>query len=158
MAAAAAAGPEQSCPPAVLPVVPPRYVMEDVHKVGGTPAVLKYLNSKGYINADCLTVTGEPHAQECTWAHSSMSQRWHQHVEEPPPTLPVSWLLSGKTMGENLAQVPELRAGQDVILPLEAPIKETGHIQILYGNLAPEGSVAKITGGEEGGSTHRLAV
>jgi dihydroxy-acid dehydratase len=49
-------------------------------------------------------------------------------------------------MGENLAQVPELRAGQDVILPLETPIKETGHIQILYGNLAPDGSVAKITG------------
>ncbi len=49
-------------------------------------------------------------------------------------------------MGENLSQVPELRAGQDVILPIETPIKETGHIQILYGNLAPEGSVAKITG------------
>ncbi|KAJ9526536.1 acetohydroxyacid dehydratase [Haematococcus lacustris] len=88
-----------------------RYVMEDVHKVGGTPAVLKYLNAKGYINAECLTVT-------C------------------------------KTMGDNLAQVPELKAGQDVILPLETPIKETGHIQILYGNLAPEGSVAKITGKE----------
>jgi dihydroxy-acid dehydratase len=49
-------------------------------------------------------------------------------------------------MGENLAQVPELRKGQDVILPLESPIKKTGHIQILYGNLAPDGSVAKITG------------
>lgn len=50
-------------------------------------------------------------------------------------------------MGENLAQVPELKAGQDVILPIERPIKPTGHIQILYGNLAPKGSVAKITGG-----------
>lgn len=88
-----------------------RYVMEDVHKVGGTPAVLKYLAAKGYINTDCMTVT-------C------------------------------KTMGENLAQVPELKAGQDVILPIERPIKETGHLQILYGNLAPEGSVAKITGKE----------
>ncbi|GAX72671.1 hypothetical protein CEUSTIGMA_g127.t1 [Chlamydomonas eustigma] len=88
-----------------------KYVMEDVHKVGGTPAVLKYLHQKGYIHGDCLTVTG-------------------------------------KTMAENLALVPELKAGQDVILPLEKPIKSTGHIQILYGSLAPEGSVAKITGKE----------
>ena len=58
-------------------------------------------------------------------------------------TLPCA----GRTLGENLAAVPELQAGQDVILPLETPIKSTGHIQILYGNLAPEGSVAKITGG-----------
>jgi dihydroxy-acid dehydratase len=49
-------------------------------------------------------------------------------------------------LGQNLEQVPELKAGQDVILPIEKPIKETGHIQILYGNIAPEGSVAKITG------------
>jgi len=51
-------------------------------------------------------------------------------------------------MAENLASVPDLKVGQDVILPLESPIKETGHIQILYGNIAPEGSVAKITGGD----------
>jgi len=88
-----------------------RYVMEDVHKVGGTPAVLKYLHAKGLINGSCLTVTG-------------------------------------RTMAENLASVPELKAGQDVILPIESPIKPSGHIQILYGNLAPEGSVAKITGKE----------
>lgn len=88
-----------------------RYVMEDIHKVGGTPALLKYLDSQGFINRDCLTVTGQ-------------------------------------TMGANLAQVPELRAGQDVVLPVDKPIKKTGHIQILYGNLAPEGSVAKITGKE----------
>ena len=50
-------------------------------------------------------------------------------------------------MAENLASVPDLKVGQDVILPIETPIKQTGHIQILYGNLAPEGSVAKITGG-----------
>lgn len=49
-------------------------------------------------------------------------------------------------MATNLASVPELKAGQDVILPVESPIKATGHIQILYGNIAPEGSVAKITG------------
>ncbi|MEW5303159.1 MAG: hypothetical protein WDW36_005878 [Sanguina aurantia] len=88
-----------------------KYVMEDIHKVGGTPAILKYLHAKGYINGDCLTVTG-------------------------------------KSMATNLASVPELKAGQDVILPVESPIKATGHIQILYGNIAPEGSVAKITGKE----------
>ena len=53
-------------------------------------------------------------------------------------------------MAENLAVVPELKKGQDVVLPIDKPIKETGHIQILYGNLAPEGSVAKITGRREG--------
>jgi dihydroxy-acid dehydratase len=88
-----------------------RYVMEDLHNVGGIPAVMKYLLSKGLINGDCLTVTG-------------------------------------KTVAENLADVPELTPGQDVFMPLEMPIKETGHIQILKGNLAPGGSVAKITGKE----------
>jgi len=87
------------------------YVMEDVHKVGGTPAVLKYLHARGLIDGSPMTVTG-------------------------------------KTVAENLAGVPELKQGQAVILPVERPIKATGHIQILYGNLAPGGSVAKITGKE----------
>jgi dihydroxy-acid dehydratase len=51
-------------------------------------------------------------------------------------------------MAENLATCPDLSPGQDVVLPISKPIKETAHIQILYGNLAPEGSVAKITGKE----------
>jgi len=88
-----------------------QYVMEDVHKVGGTPAVMKYLLEEGLIKGDCLTVTG-------------------------------------KTMAENLADVPGLKSGQSVIKPINKPIKETGHIQILRGNLAPGGSVAKITGKE----------
>jgi dihydroxy-acid dehydratase len=88
-----------------------RYVMEDVHKVGGTPAVMKYLLENGYLNGDCLTVTG-------------------------------------KTVAENLADLPGLAEGQDIVQPLEKPIKETGHLQILRGNLAPEGAVAKITGKE----------
>ena len=88
-----------------------RYVMEDLHNVGGTPAVMKYLLEKGFINGDCLTVTG-------------------------------------KTVAENLADVPGLAEGQKVILPVEQPIKQTAHIQILKGNLAPGGSVAKITGKE----------
>jgi dihydroxy-acid dehydratase len=88
-----------------------KYVMEDVQKIGGTPAVMKYLLEKGFLDGSCMTVTG-------------------------------------KTMAENLKDLPSLSAGQDVILPVETPIKPTGHLQILYGNLAPGGSVAKITGKE----------
>ena len=88
-----------------------KYVMEDLHRIGGTPAVLKYLLSKGVLDGTCMTVTG-------------------------------------KTLAENLVICPELSKGQQVILPWEAPIKSSGHIQILYGNLAPGGSVAKITGKE----------
>jgi len=88
-----------------------RYVMEDLHNAGGTPAVMKYLMAQGLINGDCLTVTG-------------------------------------KTVADNLADLPDLKEGQDVFMPLERPIKPTGHIQILRGNLAPGGSVAKITGKE----------
>eukprot|EP00834_Sanchytrium_tribonematis_P000363 NODE_7_length_67686_cov_1.621421.p9 type:complete len:505 gc:universal NODE_7_length_67686_cov_1.621421:35070-33556(-) len=88
-----------------------KYVMEDLHKVGGVPAVLKYLYEQGWIHGECLTVTG-------------------------------------MSMAENLSRVPSLSEGQKVIFPISKPIKKTGHIQILYGNLAPEGSVAKITGKE----------
>lgn len=88
-----------------------KYVMEDLHKVGGVPAVLKYLLSKGLIDGRCMTVTG-------------------------------------KTLAENLESCPPLSEGQQVIATVENPIKKTGHLQILWGNLAPEGSVAKITGKE----------
>jgi dihydroxy-acid dehydratase len=88
-----------------------KYLMEDLHAVGGTPAVLKYLLKKGMLHGDCLTVTG-------------------------------------KTLAENLLDVKDLAEGQDVIKPLENPIKATGHLRMLYGNLATEGSVAKITGKE----------
>ncbi len=88
-----------------------KYVQEDLHNVGGTPAVMKYLLEKGLLDGDCQTVTG-------------------------------------KTVAENLADLPGLKRGQNVFHPLENPIKPTGHIQILRGNLAPEGAVAKITGKE----------
>ena len=88
-----------------------KFVEEDLHNVGGTPAVMKYLLEKGFINGSCRTVTG-------------------------------------KTVAENLAALPGLKTGQKIIMPLEKPIKETTHIQILRGNLAPEGSVGKITGKE----------
>ena len=89
-----------------------KYVMEDVHKIGGMPAVLKYLLAEELIDGSCMTVTG-------------------------------------KTMAENLEEVPDFDvASQDVLTPMDKPIKDSGHIQILYGNIAPEGSVAKITGKE----------
>ena len=88
-----------------------RYVMEDLHNVGGTPAVMKYLLEQDFLRGDCMTVTGS-------------------------------------TVAENLADVPGLTDGQDVIHSVEQPIKASGHIQILKGNLAPGGAVAKITGKE----------
>jgi len=87
------------------------YVQEDLDRIGGLPAVMKYLLDKGLLNGDCLTVTGQ-------------------------------------TLAENLAQVAGFEPGQRIIRPLEDPIHPTGHIQILWGNLAPDGAVAKITGKE----------
>ena len=88
-----------------------RYVMEDLHRVGGTPGLMKLLLSEGLIEGDCRTVTG-------------------------------------RTIAENQAGVQWLTEGQDVIRPISNPIKSTGHITILRGNLAPGGAVAKITGKE----------
>jgi len=88
-----------------------KYLMEDLHAVGGVPAVMKYLLENKLLHDDCLTVTG-------------------------------------KTVAENLANVPSLQERQDVFLSLKNPLKATGHLQILYGNLASEGSVAKISGNE----------
>jgi dihydroxy-acid dehydratase len=88
-----------------------KYVFEDLHNVGGVPALMKYLLEKGYLDGGCLTVTG-------------------------------------KTLAENLKDVAGLKAGQDVVMPIEKPIKPSGHIRILKGSLAPGGAVAKITGKE----------
>jgi dihydroxy-acid dehydratase len=88
-----------------------RYVQEDLHAVGGTPAVMKYLLERGLLDGGCITCTG-------------------------------------RTIAENIADLPRLAPGQDVIRPMDQPIQSRGHIQILYGNLAPSGSVAKITGKE----------
>jgi dihydroxy-acid dehydratase len=56
--------------------------------------------------------------------------------------------VTGRTLGENIEKVADLKAGQKIVHPLSDPIKKTGHLQILYGNLAKEGAVAKITGKE----------
>lgn len=88
-----------------------KYVMEDLHKVGGIPAVMKLMLSEGMLHGESMTVTGQ-------------------------------------TIAENLEAVPALGETQKVIYPVSAPVKETGHLRILYGNLATEGSVAKITGKE----------
>lgn len=89
-----------------------KYLMQDLHKIGGIPAVMKYLMKNEFIDGSCLTVTG-------------------------------------KTIAENLENVPDLDFdSQDIVMPLDKPIKKTGHLQILYGNLAEKGSVAKISGKE----------
>lgn len=88
-----------------------KYLMEDLHEVGGVPAVMKFMLENDMLHGDCLTVTG-------------------------------------RTIAENLAEVPSLKEGQKVIREVSNPIKETGHLQMLFGNLAEEGAVAKITGKE----------
>ena len=88
-----------------------RYVQEDLHAVGGTPAIMKYLLERGYLHGECMTVTG-------------------------------------RTLAENLESAAHLRPGQEIIHTLEKPVFARGHIRILHGNLAPQGSVAKITGKE----------
>ena len=88
-----------------------KFLMEDVHRVGGIPAVIKFMLDNNMLHGDCITVTG-------------------------------------KTLAENMADVPSLKEGQKVIRTLDNPIKETGHIRILFGNLAADGAVAKITGKE----------
>ena len=89
-----------------------KYLMHDLHKFGGIPAVMKYLLKNKMLHGDCLTVTG-------------------------------------KTIAENLSTAIDLDfEKQKIVFPIENPIKKTGHLQILYGNLAEKGSVAKITGKE----------
>lgn len=88
-----------------------KFVMEDLHAVGGTPAVLKLLLAEGLLHGNCMTV-------------------------------------SGRTLAENVADCPGLEAGQEIIAPFSQPLKASGHIRILKGNLAPDGAVAKITGKE----------
>eukprot|EP01060_Flectonema_neradi_P019152 TRINITY_DN2615_c1_g1_i1.p1 TRINITY_DN2615_c1_g1~~TRINITY_DN2615_c1_g1_i1.p1 ORF type:complete len:610 (+),score=107.99 TRINITY_DN2615_c1_g1_i1:48-1832(+) len=87
------------------------FVMEDLHNIGGVPAVMKLLLEHNLIDGSCLTVTG-------------------------------------KTLSENLESEPSLDKEQVIISPIDKPIKETGHIQVLKGNLASNGAVAKITGKE----------
>ena len=88
-----------------------KYAQEDLHNVGGTPAVMKYLLERGMLHGHCMTVTG-------------------------------------KTLAENLSSAAPLSVGQDIVRTLEKPVWKRGHIRILRGNLAPEGSVGKITGKE----------
>jgi dihydroxy-acid dehydratase len=88
-----------------------KFVQEDLHSVGGTPAVIKYLLEKGYLQGDCMTCTGQ-------------------------------------TLAQNVASLPGLKQGQSIVHDIDHPIKKTGHIRIMRGNVAPEGAVAKITGKE----------
>ncbi|TGK90312.1 dihydroxy-acid dehydratase [Leptospira bourretii] len=88
-----------------------KYLMEDLHAIGGTPAIMKFMLREGLIDGSCLTVTG-------------------------------------KTIAENLEGLPDLPSDQDLLRPVSNPIKKEGHIQVLYGNIAKKGAVAKITGHE----------
>jgi dihydroxy-acid dehydratase len=88
-----------------------KFVQEELHEVGGTPAVMKMLLEAGLIDGSCMTVTG-------------------------------------KTIAENLKPLPGLKTSQTIVRPLDKPLKATGHIRIMRGNLCPEGAVAKITGKE----------
>jgi dihydroxy-acid dehydratase len=88
-----------------------KFVQEELHEVGGTPAVMKMLLDAGLIDGSCMTVTG-------------------------------------KTLAENLKSLPGLKAGQTIVHALDKPLKATGHIRIMRGNLCPDGAVAKITGKE----------
>jgi dihydroxy-acid dehydratase len=88
-----------------------KFVQEELHEVGGTPAVMKMLLEAGLIDGSCMTVTG-------------------------------------KTLAENLKPLPGLKSGQKIVHPLDKPLKSTGHIRIMRGNLCPDGAVAKITGKE----------
>lgn len=89
-----------------------KYLMEDVHGVGGTPAIMKYLLEEGYLHGDCMTCTG-------------------------------------KTLAENLADVEAMEfEEQNIVYPTDKALKTSGNLQILYGNLATDGAVAKISGKE----------
>ena len=87
------------------------YLMEDLHAVGGTPAVMRRLLDAGLLHGDERTVTG-------------------------------------RTIAENLRDLPDLAPGQAIVRPLDAPLSPSGHLKVLRGNLAPGGAVAKITGKE----------
>jgi dihydroxy-acid dehydratase len=88
-----------------------KYLMEDLHNIGGVPAVMKYMLDNNFLDGECMTITG-------------------------------------KTIGENLENIKPLNSNQKIINSFENPIKKNGHIRVLYGNLALNGSVAKITGKE----------
>ncbi len=101
-----------NCTPLLADLKPSgAFLMEDLHNIGGIPGVMKYLLKEGFLDGNCLTVTG-------------------------------------RTIGENLEKVPDLAGDQKIISKKEQPLKKNGHIQVLYGNLAEQGAVAKITGKE----------
>lgn len=118
-----------------------KYVMADLHTIGGTPAVLKYLLEAGLLHGDCMTVTGYT-------------------VAENLANLPGLGHVDG--MVSNVTKISEQSGGgpgnQDLILPVTRPLKPTAHLQILRGNIAPDGAVAKITGKEGTEFTGRALV
>lgn len=103
-----------------------KFVMEDMQAVGGTPAVLKYLLRQGLLDGDAMTVTGRTLADTLA---------------------PLPGIAGLEGAGPVRGAVPA-GAMEEIFRPIERPLKPTGHITILRGNLAPGGAVAKITGKE----------
>jgi dihydroxy-acid dehydratase len=111
------------------------FTLEDVSRINEKTPVLADLKPSGkYLMEDVFALGGIPAVM------NYLLEKKLLHGD--------CLTVTGKTIAENLAEVPGLSAGQDVIVPIETPIKSSGHLRVMYGNLAPEGSVAKITGKE----------
>jgi dihydroxy-acid dehydratase len=111
------------------------FTLEDVTRVNAKTPVLADLKPSGkYLMEDVFAVGGVPAVMKY------LLQQGLLHGD--------CLTVTGKTIKENLDDVSALSEGQDVILAVANPVKANGHLRILYGNLAPEGSVAKITGKE----------
>lgn len=111
------------------------FTLDDVTRVNAKTPVLADLKPSGkYLMEDVFAIGGVPAVMKY------LLQQGLLHGD--------CLTVTGKTIKENLGEVNALPEGQDVILPVTNPVKANGHLRILYGNLAPEGSVAKITGKE----------
>jgi dihydroxy-acid dehydratase len=111
------------------------FTLDDITRINARTPVLANLKPSGkYLMEDVFAIGGIPAVMKY------LLEKGLLHGD--------CLTVTGKTIKENLEQVVGLPLEQDVILPLENPLKTTGHLRILFGNLAPEGSVAKITGNE----------
>jgi len=109
--------------------------LDDFQRVSDrTPLLSDFKPSGQYVMEDLHAVGGVPGVLKLLLGHGMLDGS--------------CLTVTGKTMEENLRDLPELSAGQKIVHDLSNPIKQSGHIQILKGNLAPDGGVAKITGKE----------
>jgi len=112
-----------------------RLTLDDVQRISDRVPVLADMKPSGrYVQEDLYQVGGVPAVMKRLLAKNLLQGD--------------CLTVTGETLEENLKDIPELHSGQTVVRPFDNPIKATGHIQILKGNLAPQGAVAKITGKE----------